>query len=74
MQVKSIAECMLQGEHSAILSTLIKLLFVIKTFVSSICEWPFYTDFTPFQIYIVFEASQKEISYFHCYYVYEPSL
>ena len=34
---------MLQGEHSAILSTFIKLPFVIKIFVLSIFEWPFYT-------------------------------
>ena len=39
MQVKSIAE------HSAILSTFIKLLFVIKILVLSIFEWPFYTGF-----------------------------
>ena len=37
---------MLQGEHSAILLTFIKLPFVIKIFVLSIFEWPFYTDFT----------------------------
>ena len=37
---------MLQGEHSAFLSTFIKLPFVIKTFVLSIFEWPFYTGFT----------------------------
>ena len=37
---------MLQGEHSAILPTFIKLPFVIKTFVLSIFEWQFYTDFT----------------------------
>ena len=37
---------MLQGEHSAILLTFIKLPFVIKSFVLSIFEWPFYTDFT----------------------------
>ena len=37
---------MLQVEHSAILSTFIKLLFVIKIFVLSIFEWPFYTGFT----------------------------
>ena len=35
-----------QGEHSAVLLTFIKLPFVFKTFVSSIFEWPFYTDFT----------------------------
>ena len=32
---------MLQGEHSAILSTFIRLPFVIKIFVLSIFEWPF---------------------------------
>ena len=37
---------MLQGEHSAILSTFIKLPFVIKIFVLSIPERPFYTSFT----------------------------
>ena len=37
---------MLQGEHSAILSTFIKLPFVIKTFVLSIFEWPFSKGFT----------------------------
>ena len=30
---------MLQGEHSAILLTFIKLLFVIKSFVLSVFEW-----------------------------------
>ena len=35
-----------QGEHSAIFLTFIKLPFVIKIFVLSIFEWPFYTDFT----------------------------
>ena len=35
----------LQGEHSAILSTFIKLPFVIKTFVLSIFEWVFYIGF-----------------------------
>ena len=34
---------MLQEEHSAILSTVIKLPFVIKIFVLSIFEWLFYT-------------------------------
>ena len=42
---------MLQGEHSAIFSTFIKLPFVIKIFVLSIFEWPFYTDFTVFHFY-----------------------
>ena len=42
MQVKSIAK----REHSAILSTFIKLPIVTKIFVLSIFEWPFYTGFT----------------------------
>ena len=51
MQVKSIAEC---SKHSAILSTFIKLPVVIKTYVLSIFEWPFYTGFTVQQyMYIV---------------------
>ena len=37
---------MLQGEHSVILLTFIKLLIFIKIFVLSIFEWPFYTGFT----------------------------
>ena len=37
---------MLQWEHSAILLTFIKLPFVIKIFVLSNSEWPFYTGFT----------------------------
>ena len=39
---------MLPFEHSAILSTFIKLPFVIKIFVLSIFEWLFYTGFTVF--------------------------
>ena len=37
---------MIQEEHSAILSTFIKLPLVIKIFVVSIFEWPFNTGFT----------------------------
>ena len=37
---------MLQGEHSAILLTFIKLRFVIKISVMSIFEWPLKTGFT----------------------------
>ena len=37
---------MLQEEHSAILSTFIKLQFAITVFVVSILELPFYTGFT----------------------------
>ena len=35
-------------EHSAILSTFIKLPFVFKTFVLSFFEWPLKTGFTVF--------------------------
>ena len=44
---------MLQGEHSAILSTFIKLPFVFKIFILSIFEWPFYTSFT---VYLLFSC------------------
>ena len=37
---------MLQGDHSAILSTFIKLPIVIKMFALSIFEWPLKTGFT----------------------------
>ena len=37
---------MLQGEHSAILSTFIELQFSTKTFVLSIFKWPLKTGFT----------------------------
>ena len=36
---------MLQGEHSAILSTYFKLPFIINIFVLSIFEWQFFTGF-----------------------------
>ena len=49
---------MLQGEHSAILLTFIKLPFVIKNFILSIFEWPFYTDFTV-QPFLNFIASSR---------------
>ena len=54
---------MLQGEHSEILLTFIKLPFVFKTFVLSIFEWPLktgftvlsilYHDFEPFNVYVL---------------------
>ena len=37
---------MLQGEHSAILLTFIKLPFAIKIFALTVFEWPFYKGFT----------------------------
>ena len=45
MQVKSIAECS-NRDHSAILSTFIKLPSVFKSFVLSVFEWPLKTGFT----------------------------
>ena len=41
---------MLQREHSAILSTFIKLPFAIKLFVLSIFMWPLKTGFTVIHI------------------------
>ena len=43
-------------EHSAILSTFIKLPFVIKISVLSIFEWPFYTDISYFVHFPVLET------------------
>ena len=48
---------MLQREHSAILSTFIKLPFVIKIFVLSIFQRPFYTGFT-----VISVAEQTDFS------------
>ena len=61
---------MLQVEHSAILSTFIKLPIVIKIFVLSIFEWPFYTGFTVglyFHMLYVFYSSKKTLCiYYTC--------
>ena len=46
MQVKILQNAL---EHSAILSTFIKLTFAIKTFVLSIFEYPLKTGFTVFK-------------------------
>ena len=50
---------MFQGEHSAILSTFIKLPFVIYIFVLSIFEWPLKTGFTACKTasYLFFEKN-----------------
>ena len=68
MQVKSIAECSpfaecskVQGEHSAILTTFIKLPFVIKIFVLSIFEWPLYTGFTIMQFFSSLLCHSREV-------------
>ena len=42
---------MLQGEHSARLLNFIKLPFVIKFFILSVFEWPFYTGFTVLRLF-----------------------
>ena len=52
MQVKRIAEC---SEHSAILWIFIKLLVVIKLFVLSIFEWPFYAGYTVLKELVIME-------------------
>ena len=44
---------MLQGEHSAILLTFIKLPFAIKTYVLSIFEWPLKTGFAVVTVHAV---------------------
>ena len=50
---------MLQGEHSAILLTFIKLPFVIKTFGKNLSnfEWPFYPGFI-----VLFPESEKQLN------------
>ena len=50
---------MLQGEHSAILLTFIKLPFVIKIFVLSIFEWPLKTDFTVLKIAVFLQGEER---------------
>ena len=59
MLVKSIAE----WEHSAILSTFIKLPFIIKIFVLSIFEWPFYTGFTVIKILNICDLTDKPFAF-----------
>ena len=48
-----------EQEYSAILSTFIKLPFVIKIFVSSIFEHPFNAGFTAFQLNIPTTCTSK---------------
>ena len=52
---------MLQGEHSAILLTFIKLQLVIKIFVLSIFEWLFYTGFTVLLLYTKTQAVTTQL-------------
>ena len=51
---------MLQGEHSVILSTFIKLPLVIKIIVLYIFEWLFYTGFTVY--WIIWASSRENLS------------
>ena len=53
---------MLQGEHSAILLTFIKLPFVMKIFDLSIFEWPFYTDLTVIIVLVDQQDSHMKIT------------
>ena len=64
------------GDHSAILSTFIKLPFSIKTFVLSIFEWPLKTGFTvfdkyrnlcagPFVLYCIEDTQIHECVFYH---------
>ena len=58
---------MLQGEHSAILSTFIKLPFVIKIFVLSIFEWLLKTGFTVYPNLYYQGVLQRDCTGFLCY-------
>ena len=53
---------MLQKEHSAILLTFIKLPVVIKTFVLSIFEWPFFTGFTVLCCYFIWPLLSSQLN------------
>ena len=61
---------MLQWQHSAILSTFIKLPTGIKIFVLSICEWPLKTGFTvcfKCQFLISLDLYTGNVTYFCTY-------
>ena len=53
---------MLQGEHSAILLTFIRLPFVIKIFVLSIFEWLPKTGFTVFSIRVEYSVDPDQMA------------
>ena len=53
-------------EHSAILSTFIKLPFDYKTFVLSIFEWPLRTGFTVMFFLIVEDCLEECFLYVKC--------
>ena len=56
---------MLQGKYSAIRSTFIKLSFVIKIFVLSIFEWPFFTGLLHLTLYALIDRYIKLVAV-HC--------
>ena len=58
---------MLQGGHSAILSTFIKLPFVIKIYVLSIFEWPRKTGFNLFCNILVISLMARNVSSFYVF-------
>ena len=62
---------MLQWEHSAILSTFIKLPFVITIFVLSIFEWLLKTGFTVQEVFRVYlnKFENAVTNYFSLYLV-----
>ena len=66
---------MLPLEHSAILSTFIKLPFVIKIIVLSIFEWPLKTDFAVYKseksqmLCIIYLIIYNNIAILHIYIV-----
>ena len=69
---------MLQVEHSAILSTFIKLPIIIKIYVLSIFEWQFYTGFTvqwqsqyhSFSVFIFFSSISVFIFFWFSLFLY----
>ena len=62
MQVKSIAECS-KREHTAILSTFIKLSFIFKAAVLSIFEWKLKAGFTVFVVKLLILALPRFFPY-----------
>ena len=60
---------MLQGEHSAILSTFNKLSIVIKIFVLTVFERPFYTCFTVKLLYR--DTNLDRLEFFFVFFYYE---
>ena len=57
----------IQGEHSAILLTCIKLQFDIKIFVLSIFEWPLKTGFTVCLNYAIVSSNKRTFLNFYAF-------